>query len=114
MDWYIGVLKKYAVFSGRARRKEFWMFFLFNFIIGVILGILSSILSIFSILSFLYSAAILCPSIAVGIRRLHDIGRPGKYYLFVLIPLVGPILLLVWAAKEGVAGDNEYGPNPKA
>jgi len=114
MEWYIGVLKKYAEFSGRARRKEYWMFFLFNAIIGLGLAILGNFAGFFTIVSYIYSLAILCPSIAVGVRRLHDIGRPGTHYLFILIPIVGAIMLIVWAAKEGVPGDNEYGPNPKA
>jgi uncharacterized membrane protein YhaH (DUF805 family) len=114
MNWYIGVLKKYAEFSGRARRKEYWMFILFNVLIGFVLGILSLFASIFSVVASLYSLAILVPCIAVGVRRLHDIGRPGTHFLFILIPIVGAIMLLVWAAKEGVSGDNEYGPNPKA
>jgi len=117
MEWYIGVLKKYAVFSGRARRKEFWMFVLFNAIIGAVLSVLSRIGGIgivFSILSGLYSLAILVPSLAVSFRRLHDVGKSGYYILFGLIPIVGLILLIIWTVKEGVAGSNEYGPNPKA
>ena len=113
MNWYIGVLKKYALFSGRARRTEYWMFFLFNVIISAVLGTLGNFISVFSLLSYLYTVAVLCPSIAVSVRRLHDIGRAGTDFLFILIPLVGPILFLVWASKEGEAGDNEYGPNPK-
>ena len=120
MDWYIGVLKKYTVFSGRARRKEYWMFFLFNCIIATVLSVLGTVLGsiggigiIFTILSGIYSLAVLCPGLAVTVRRLHDVGRPGLHILFALIPLVGAILLLIWTVTEGTAGDNEYGPNPK-
>jgi len=117
MNWYIGVIKKYAVFSGRARRKEFWMFFLFNCIIAVVLTALSrigGIGTVFTVLSGMYSLAILCPAIAVAIRRLHDVGRPGLHILFGFIPIAGTVLLIMWTVKEGVAGENEYGPNPKA
>jgi uncharacterized membrane protein YhaH (DUF805 family) len=117
MEWYIGVLKKYAVFSGRARRKEFWMFVLFNFLFGIVFGILSNISgigSIFKGLSGIYSLAVLVPSIAVLVRRLHDTGKSGLLALLGLIPLVGWIILIVFAAKEGASGNNEYGSNPKA
>ena len=114
MNWYIGVLKKYAVFSGRARRTEYWMFFLCNVIISTALGILGNYISVFSIVSYLYSLAVLCPAIAVGVRRLHDTGRSGINYLFLFIPIVGLIMFMVWMVKEGETADNEYGPNPKA
>jgi len=117
MEWYTGVLKKYAVFTGRARRKEFWMFLLINFLIGIVFGILTiipGIGSIFNILSYVYSLAVLIPSIAVLVRRLHDTGRSGLLALLVLIPLVGAIILIVFSAQEGNPGDNQYGPNPKA
>ena len=117
MEWYIGVIKKYAVFSGRARRKEFWMFFLFNFIISAVLGALSKISGVgivIQILSAVYSLALLVPGIAVCVRRLHDTNRSGLLVLLGLIPLVGAIILIVFAAQEGTPGDNQYGPNPKA
>ena len=117
MEWYIGVLKKYAVFTGRARRKEFWMFVLFNFIIALALMILSQIPGIgkiFYFLYILYGLAVLVPGIAVSIRRLHDTDRSGILLLLALIPLVGAIIVLVFAAQEGTPGDNHYGPNPKA
>jgi uncharacterized membrane protein YhaH (DUF805 family) len=117
MEWYIGVLKKYAVFTGRARRKEFWMFVLFNFIIGIAFGILQFIPvigKIFMVLSYVYSLAVLVPSIAVGVRRLHDTNRTGILLLLGLIPLVGVIILIVFTAQEGTPGDNQYAPNPKA
>ncbi|MDR2702015.1 MAG: DUF805 domain-containing protein [Spirochaetaceae bacterium] len=117
MGWYFSVLKKYAVFSGRARRKEFWMFFLFNFLIGIVLGILSKIPAVGTViygLSVLYSLAVLIPGLAVSVRRLHDTNRSGFFLFFALIPLVGAIILIVFAAKEGTSGNNNYGPNPKA
>ena len=115
--WYKSVLKKYTVFTGRARRKEFWTFALVNFVISVALGILSLIPLIgllFMALSFIYPLAVLVPSIAVCVRRLHDTNRSGILVLLGLIPLIGAIILIVWAVEEGTAGDNQYGSNPKA
>jgi uncharacterized membrane protein YhaH (DUF805 family) len=120
MNWYLDVLKKYAVFSGRARRKEFWMFVLFNFVAGVVLSILDRTLGSTygqqqtGILSSIYSLAIFIPSLAVGIRRMHDIGKNGTWILINLIPFVGWIWYIVLAAKEGQAGPNQFGPDPKA
>jgi len=116
MEWYIGVIKKYAVFSGRARRKEYWMFFLFNLIIGAVFGILGKIIPgpFITIISSIYSLALLVPGLAVMFRRLHDTNRSGVCILLGLIPLVGAIILIVFAVQEGTPGDNQYGPNPKA
>lgn len=113
MEWYIGVLKKYAVFQGRARRKEYWMFVLFNFIIAFVLALLSRVVGIFGILSSLYSLAVLIPGLAVCVRRLHDIGKSGWWLFIVLIPLVGSILLVVWYCQDSQEGENAYGPCPK-
>lgn len=113
MEWYLGVLKKYAVFSGRARRKEFWMFALFNVIIGFVLAIIESILGSPGILTFLYSLAVLIPSIAVSARRLHDTDRTGWWLLIGFIPVIGFIVLLIFMVMEGQPGENRYGPNPK-
>ncbi len=118
MQWYTDVLKKYAVFSGRARRKEYWMFFLFNLVISVILSIVDSVAgtngSGVGVISTIYSLAVLIPSLAVGVRRLHDTGRSGWWILIGLIPIIGTIVLIVFLATEGNAGDNVYGPDPKA
>jgi uncharacterized membrane protein YhaH (DUF805 family) len=118
MNWYLAVLKKYAVFSGRAQRKEYWMFFLFNIIIAILLGIIEVVIGISpdadeSILANIYSLAILLPSLAVSVRRLHDIGRSGWWILIGLIPLIGVIVLFVFAVQDGQPGPNQYGPNPK-
>ncbi|KQX49977.1 MULTISPECIES: DUF805 domain-containing protein [unclassified Streptomyces] len=112
MNWYIDVLKKYAVFSGRARRQEFWMFELINFIIAIVIGVIGTALD-FSLLSVLYSLAIFLPSLAVTVRRLHDTGRSGWWVLIALVPLVGFIVLIVFAATEGDQHQNAHGPNPK-
>ncbi|RUS47311.1 DUF805 domain-containing protein [Cohnella sp. AR92] len=112
MEWYLKVLKNYAVFSGRARRKEFWMFLLINFIIGLALAIIGSITGTGRALQDLYSLAILIPNLAVSVRRLHDIGRSGWWLLIGLIPLIGAIVLLVFWCTDSDA-DNDHGPNPK-
>jgi uncharacterized membrane protein YhaH (DUF805 family) len=113
MEWYLKVLKNYVGFQGRARRKEYWMFVLFNIIVSIVLTILELIVSLPSVLSGLYSLAILLPSLAVGVRRLHDTGRSGWWLLIGLIPLVGAIILLVFACQDSQENDNQYGPNPK-
>jgi len=111
MDWYLDVLKKYAVFEGRARRKEYWMFFLFNIIIAVVLGIIDGILGI-GVLSAIYMLAVLVPGIAVTVRRLHDTGRSGWWILIGLVPIVG-LVLLVFMFLDGTPGPNKYGPSPQ-
>jgi uncharacterized membrane protein YhaH (DUF805 family) len=117
MQWYLAVLKNYAGFSGRARRQEFWMFVLVNFVISVVLSILDAIIgtqtSGVGLLSGIYALAVLIPSIAVAIRRLHDTDRSGWWILIGLVPCVGFIILIVFYAMEGVRGDNQYGPDPK-
>jgi uncharacterized membrane protein YhaH (DUF805 family) len=112
MQWYIAVLKKYAVFSGRARRKEYWMFLLFNLLISAGVGITDSVLGIGSGLSGLYSLAILLPSVAVSVRRLHDTGRSGWMMLIALIPLFGGLVLLSFMCEDS-HGSNKYGDPPK-
>lgn len=108
MNWYFVVLGKYAVFSGRARRKEYWMFFLFNFLIGLALGVVLGLIG--SPLAFavsqIYPLAIIIPSLAVGIRRMHDIGRSGWW---ILCPFVNLVMLCL----KGQEGENEYGADPK-
>jgi uncharacterized membrane protein YhaH (DUF805 family) len=120
MNCYLEVLKKYAVFSGRARRKEYWMFFLFNLIIYVVLALIDGLMGTFSpqaglgVLSGLYSLAVLIPSLAVTVRRLHDTGRSGWWILIALVPFIGGIVLLVFMVLDSQPGENQYGPNPKA
>ncbi|MFI9117136.1 DUF805 domain-containing protein [Streptomyces venezuelae] len=112
MNWYLEVLKKYVVFNGRARRKEFWMFELINVIISIVLTVVDLSLDM-QLLSTIYSLAIFLPSLAVTVRRLHDTGRSGWWVLIGLVPLVGFIVLLVFACTEGDQHENEHGPNPK-
>ena len=116
IDRYIAMWKNAFVFEGRERRSAFWMPYLVNVILGVILCILMiiPILNIiFAIITILYSLAIIIPSISLGVRRLHDTGKSGLFMLFGLIPLAGPIILIVWFATEGVPGPNEFGNDPK-
>lgn len=112
MSWYLNTLKKYTVFDGRARRKEFWMFALFNFIITFIIAFIESFLDT-QIISIIYTLAILLPSIAVSVRRLHDIGKSGYWYFIGFIPIIGSIWILVLMCKDSQTGENIYGPNPK-
>ena len=109
------VFSKYATFSGRARRSEYWYFVLLQVIVTAVLnGLYSATGSVaFPVILVLFDLALLVPSLAVCWRRLHDIGRSGAYYFFVLIPLVGWILLLVWMCQDSQPGANQYGPNPK-
>jgi uncharacterized membrane protein YhaH (DUF805 family) len=118
MDWYLGVLRKYAEFKGRARRREYWMFVLFNIIISVVLSIIDRVIGNpemgLGILGTLYALAVLVPSIAVGVRRLHDTNRSGWWLLISLIPCIGFVVLLIFMVQDSQAGDNQYGLNPKA
>ncbi len=119
MHWYITVLKKYAVFSGRARRKEFWFFVLFNLLVSLVLGIFDGLLGTarvgddVGLLGAVYGLVVLVPGIAVMVRRLHDIGRTGWWVLIGFVPLVGTIVLIVFAVLDSQPGSNAYGPNPK-
>lgn len=119
MNWFLVALKKYATFSGRAQRAEYWYFFLFYILIFIGLSIIDGITGSFSgesgmgLLGGLMSLALLIPSIAVGVRRLHDTGRSGWWLLIALIPLVGAIVLIVFTVQDSEAGTNAYGPNPK-
>ncbi|MDH4226752.1 MAG: DUF805 domain-containing protein [Deltaproteobacteria bacterium] len=112
MNWYIEVLKKYAVFDGRARRAEFWYFQLFNFIITLILAFATSAIKL-PIISIVYYLAILIPSLAVNVRRLHDIDRSGWWLLIAFVPIIGFIILLIFDITDGTPGKNRFGDNPK-
>ncbi len=122
MNWFLDVVKnKYATFTGRARRQEYWMYMLVVVIIevalvilGAILGSISGVLAtVMSIISGLFGLAILVPSLALCVRRLHDIGKSGWWVLISLVPAVGGIILLIFALMDSQPGENEYGANPK-
>lgn len=124
MYWYLKVLKNYANFSGRARRKEFWMFGLIHFIImmvlyGLIIGAAAVggeegtlVLAAMGLYG-LYALFILIPGIAVTVRRLHDIGRTGTWWLVGFVPFIGAIVLLIFAVTDSEPGANQFGENPK-
>jgi uncharacterized membrane protein YhaH (DUF805 family) len=119
MNWYVAVLKKYAEFTGRARRKEYWMFALFNFLICVVLVVIDSKGGMMNpmglgVLSGLYSLAVFVPSLAVSVRRLHDTDRSGWWLLILLLPLIGLIVFLVFMLLDSQPGENRHGPSPKA
>ncbi len=113
MNYYLDVLKNYATFSGRARRKEYWMFTLFNGIISLVLSILGAVVPMLYALSIIYSLAVFIPSLAVCVRRLHDVDKSGWWFLIIFVPIVGGILLLVWDCTEGTRGSNQFGEDPK-
>ena len=118
MNWYLAVLKKYAVFDGRAARTEYWMYFLFSVIISIILGVIDGVLGTrsshgFGLLGSLYSLAVLLPSVGVTIRRLHDTDRTGWWMLIAFVPFLGGIVLLVFMVLDSQPGDNQYGPSVK-
>jgi uncharacterized membrane protein YhaH (DUF805 family) len=103
------VAERYAEFSGRAGRAEYWWFFLANVLISVGFNILGRASGLFVFLGFLVSIALLVPSLAVAVRRLHDIGRSGLWLLLVLLPIVGLIIVIVFLATDGDKGPNEFG-----
>ncbi len=119
MEWYLKVLKNYSVFSGRARRKEYWYFVLFNIIASMVcvyIDIYTGTFipqSGFGLLRGIYTLLVLVPSIAVSVRRLHDINFSGWWLLITLIPLVGVIVLLVLFVRDGTPTGNRFGENPK-
>lgn len=119
MNWFLMALKKYAAFSGRAQRAEYWYFVLFYVLLFIGLSLIDKATGSFDaetgmgLLGGLLSLALLIPSIAVSVRRLHDTGRSGWWLLIALIPLIGAIVLLVFTVQDSHSGANSYGPNPK-
>ena len=119
MNWYLKVLKQYVDFTGRARRKEFWMFTLINVLISWTLGFVFTFIALsidvpaLAFLAYAYSLAVFIPGLAVTVRRLHDTGKTGWYVLVALIPFVGAIWLIVLLCMEGENKTNQWGENPK-
>jgi len=113
MEWYLKVMRdNYANFSGRARRSEYWYFTLFNVLAIILLALLGLVTGIFFVFYLVYIIAMIIPSLAVSVRRLHDTGKSGWFILLGLVPL-GGLVLLVFYCIEGDRGPNEYGPDPK-
>jgi uncharacterized membrane protein YhaH (DUF805 family) len=119
MNWYKKVMSQYADFKGRARRQEYWMFVLFNLLFIAAAGIIDRVTGLANEMTgigpvySLYVLAVFIPSIAVSIRRLHDIGKSGWWIALALLPIIGAIWLLVLMVKEGQRGENQYGADPK-
>lgn len=119
MKWYIEAITNYVNFKGRARRKAYWMFVLFNVIIMVLLSLLDAAFDIsvgysnMGLIYFIYTLFILLPSISVSVRRLHDTGRSGWWYLINFVPFVGGIIFIVFMCLDSYYGENQYGPCPK-
>ena len=110
--WKRVVLERFAQFSGRAGRAEYWWFVLASAIVGIVLALLGRVTVVFAIVYAVYALAVLIPTIAVSIRRLHDVDRTGWWLLIGLIPLVGAIVLIIFHATAGNPAPNAYGPTP--
>jgi len=107
MHYFLNALKNhYADFNGRARRAEYWYFFLFNVVISFVIGFIAGLVKM-PWLASIWTLAVLVPGIAIAVRRMHDVGKSGWYMLI-------PFYNIVLACTEGVKGPNEYGPDPKA
>jgi len=119
MYWYLTVVNNYAGFSGRARRKEYWMFLLFNMIFAFVAAIIDNVVGTaspelgYGVFYGLYTMAMIIPGIAVMVRRLHDVGKSGWMYFIIFIPIIGVIWLLVLLVTDSYSGENQYGQNPK-
>jgi uncharacterized membrane protein YhaH (DUF805 family) len=119
MEWATLPLKRYADFTGRSRRKEYWMFTLLCVVVAIVLSVIEGILGLSGVIGYygpltlLFLLGILVPSIAVGIRRLHDTDRSGWWILISFVPFVGGLILLVFYVLEGTKGPNQYGADPK-
>jgi uncharacterized membrane protein YhaH (DUF805 family) len=119
MIWYLRAIAEYANFLGRARRREYWMFALFNWVFLIVAAILDLLFGLnfqgqpYGVIYLVYGVIMLLPGLSVTVRRLHDIGKNGWWVLISLIPFVGAIWLLILLFNNGNAGDNEYGPDPK-
>ena len=120
MNWFIDALKNAFNFSGRARRKAYWMFALFYVIFAFVAGVLDGILGTVNpetgmgVIGGLYIFLMLLPLIALSIRRLHDTDRSGWWFLINFVPLIGGLIFFVFTVLEGTRGDNRFGPDPKA
>jgi uncharacterized membrane protein YhaH (DUF805 family) len=111
--WKLNVLEKYADFTGRARRAEYWWFWLANFIVLIALSILGRATVLFTIVYVIYALGVLVPSLAVAVRRLHDTGKSGWFLLLALIPCIGSIIVIVFLATDSTPGANQYGVSEK-
>jgi uncharacterized membrane protein YhaH (DUF805 family) len=127
MNYYLKAFKNYATFNGRATRTDYWMFALINLIFGIIAMIIDHLLGtcfkldlamgtqtmLYGYVYAIYNLVVFIPGLALGVRRLHDVGKSGWFFLIVFLPLIGAIWLLVLFCTDSQAGENAYGPNPK-
>ena len=118
MNWYLDAWKNYVTFTGRSRRKAYWVFFVFNVIATILANLIDNVLglagqSVYGPVSMLYALAVFLPGLALAVRRLHDTGRSGWWMLLGFIPLIGWIVLLIFFVTDSQPGSNPYGPNPK-
>lgn len=113
IDYYVEAFRKYATFSGRATRSEYWYFVLFNTIIFVVLGFVSESFGGSGSLAGLYGLISFIPGLALIVRRLHDVGKSGWFFFIILIPIIGILWLLILYVTDSTPGANKYGPNPK-
>jgi len=119
MNWYFEALRKYADFSGRARRREYWVFTLISTAITIGLIVADMVIgtydedSGFGILSGLYTLAVFIPSLAVTVRRIHDTDHSGWWMLIAFVPCFGSIVMLIFLFSDSTPGENRYGPSPK-
>lgn len=120
MDWFLLAYRRYAVFQGRARRTEYWMFFLMYLVVFLFLAAMDGLLGRWDekagigLLSGLFALGSLLPGLGLAVRRLHDTDRSGWWVLVGCIPLVGFLVLMYFAARRGTPGDNRFGPDPLA
>jgi uncharacterized membrane protein YhaH (DUF805 family) len=130
IDWVLEVFSKYATFDGRARRKEYWYWYLFNFIVSIFIAVVSLVINLpngtetdngigwfglfINIVVIIYSLGVFIPNLAVTVRRLHDTNRSGWWYFISMVPFIGGIILFIYLIEDSTPGDNQYGPNPKA
>ena len=120
MNWYLEVLKKYATFDGRSRRKEYWFFILFNVLISMALAFIDRLMGNvdpetgLGLFSGIYALGVMIPGMAVSVRRLHDTGRSGWWLLINLVPVIGAIVFLYFMVLDSTPERNEYGPSPKS
>lgn len=114
MNWYIGCFKKYADFSGRARRTEYWMFVLFNMLVTFVTIFVDGMIGTGGLLAIVYLLGVLIPGFAVFVRRLHDTGRSGWWWLIAIIPLIGWVTVFIFMVLDSEPTTNRYGENPKS
>ena len=112
MGWYLQVWRNYAVFEGRANRPEFWMFQVVNWVVGLVLWLLAAAIPPLHVLVALYGLALVIPTLALQVRRLHDTNRSGWWFFITFVPIVGGIVLFVFDVLPGDDGTNNYGARP--